>query len=301
MRRRSEPTIAGVRTVVMQSGPEASEEAIVFVHGNPGFSRDWEDLMERAGAICRCVAPDMPGFGRSDKPETFDYTVEGYARHLGALLTYLGVRRVHLVLHNFGGPWGLTWAVDNPSALVSLTLMNTGALPGYRWHLFARLWRTPVIGEAVMATTTRSGFHILIKRGNPHGLPKAFVDAMYDCLDPGTKRAVLRLYRATSNPGALAEKSGALFAIGPAPFSSSGAALTLISRRITRSDNAMSFRRRRSSFWNRAATGRTRTILSKSLRWRCHFGARPCQKPRRHDVCARRAAMVITFFKGFSC
>ena len=83
MRRRSEPTIAGVRTVVMQSGPEASEEAIVFVHGNPGFSRDWEDLMERAGAICRCVAPDMPGFGRSDKPETFDYTVEGYAATLG--------------------------------------------------------------------------------------------------------------------------------------------------------------------------------------------------------------------------
>jgi pimeloyl-ACP methyl ester carboxylesterase len=47
MLRRSEPTIAGVRTVVMQSGPEASEEAIVFVHGNPGFSRDWEDLMAR--------------------------------------------------------------------------------------------------------------------------------------------------------------------------------------------------------------------------------------------------------------
>jgi pimeloyl-ACP methyl ester carboxylesterase len=65
MLRLSEPTIAGVRTVVMQSGPEASEEAIVFVHGNPGFSRDWEDLMERAGTICRCVAPDMPGFGGS--------------------------------------------------------------------------------------------------------------------------------------------------------------------------------------------------------------------------------------------
>jgi pimeloyl-ACP methyl ester carboxylesterase len=211
MLRRSEPTIAGVRTVVMQSGPEASEEAIVFVHCNPGFSRDWEDLMERAGAICRCVAPDMPGFGRSDKPETFDYTVEGYARHLGALLTHLAVRRVHLVLHNFGGPWGLTWAVDNPSALASLTLINTGVLPGYRWHLFARLWRTPVIGEAVMATMTRSGFHILIKRGNPHGLPKAFVDAMYDCLDPETKRAVLRLYRATSNPGELAERVGRAF------------------------------------------------------------------------------------------
>ena len=185
-----------------------SHEAIVFVHGNPGYSLDWENLMERAGAFCRCIAPDMPGFGRSDKPDTFDYTVEGYARHLGALLTKLGVRRTHLVLHDFGGPWGLAWAVGNLSALASLTLINTGVLPGYRWHLFARLWRTPIIGEAVMATTTRAGFHIMIKRGNRRGLPKAFVDAMFDHLDAGTKRAVLRLYRATNDPGDLAESVG---------------------------------------------------------------------------------------------
>ena len=80
---RSEPIVAGVRTVAMQLGSEASEEAIVFVHGNPGYSRDWEDLLARAGPLCRCLAADMPGFGCSDKPDTFNYTVEGYARHLG--------------------------------------------------------------------------------------------------------------------------------------------------------------------------------------------------------------------------
>jgi len=40
----------------MKSGPEESEEAIVFLHGNHGYSRDWEDLMARVSAICRCVA-----------------------------------------------------------------------------------------------------------------------------------------------------------------------------------------------------------------------------------------------------
>jgi pimeloyl-ACP methyl ester carboxylesterase len=211
MLQRSDVVADGIRTVVAQSGPTEDDEAIVFVHGNPGFSRDWEDLMQRAAPFARCVAPDMPGFGRSDKPETFDYTVDGYARQLGALLTQLKVRKAHLVLHDFGGPWGLAWALSNPSAAASLTLINTGLLPGYRWHLFARLWRTPIVGEAFMATTTRAGFHIMIQRGNPRGLPKPFVDAMFDCLDSGTKRAVLRLYRATSNPGEMSDKFGKAF------------------------------------------------------------------------------------------
>ncbi len=208
MIRRSELSVSGVRTVAAESGPEDSDEALVFLHGNPGFSGDWIDLMTRAGAFRRCVAPDMPGFGHSDKPERFDYTVGGYARHLGALLAQLKVRRAHLVLHDFGGPWGLAWALSAPSALASLTLINTGVLPGYKWHFFARLWRTPLIGEAVMATTTRAGFRLLIRRGNPRGLPREFVDSMFDCFDAGTKRAVLRLYRATGNPADLAEKFG---------------------------------------------------------------------------------------------
>ncbi len=51
------------------------------------------------------IAPDMPGYGKADRPESFDYTVEGYARHLTGILEQLGVKRAHLVLHDFGGPW----------------------------------------------------------------------------------------------------------------------------------------------------------------------------------------------------
>ncbi|MDP8953075.1 MAG: alpha/beta fold hydrolase [Actinomycetota bacterium] len=77
---------------------------MVFSHGNPGSSRDWERLSSRAGEFGRAVAPDMPGFGRADKPEDFDYTVEGYARHLDGVMVELGIRRAHLVVHDFGGP-----------------------------------------------------------------------------------------------------------------------------------------------------------------------------------------------------
>lgn len=211
MLRLTEAIVNRVRTSIREAGRADSEEAVVFLHGNPGFSADWEDLMERVAPFCRCIAPDMPGFGQSARPDDFDYTVPGYAAHIGALLAKLHVRKVHLVLHDFGGPFGLAWALSNPQALASLTLINTGVLPDYQWHYLARIWRAPVVGEVFNAMTTRFGFHTLLKHGNPRGLPKNFVDAMYDHFDAGTKRAVLKLYRATNNPGEMAEKFGGAY------------------------------------------------------------------------------------------
>jgi pimeloyl-ACP methyl ester carboxylesterase len=190
-------SVASVRSPVLEGGPTDSEEAVVFVHGNPGSARDWERLAPAAAQLARVVAPTMPGFGHADKPDAFDYTVDGYARHLGGLLDALAVRRAHLVLHDFGGAWGLAWAAAHPDAFASLVLINIGVPIGYRWHYLARIWRTPVLGELFMATATRAGFHLSLKHGNPRGLPREFVDRMYDDFDRGTRRAVLRLYRST--------------------------------------------------------------------------------------------------------
>jgi pimeloyl-ACP methyl ester carboxylesterase len=189
--------VAGVRSPVLDSGPSRRAEAVVFVHGNPGSAHDWIALMNRAKPFGRAVALDMPGFGQADKPEDFAYTAGGYAEHLDGVLRQLGIQRAHLVLHDFGGPFGLTWAAYHPERVASLTLINTGVLPGYRWHYLARIWRTPGLGELFQATATRSAFHLLLKHGNPRGLPAPFVDRMFDNYDRGTRRAVLKLYRAT--------------------------------------------------------------------------------------------------------
>ncbi len=209
--RRGEVVYRGVRSPFIESGPRNAEEAVVFVHGNPGSSEDWRDLVGRVGAFARAVAPDMPGFGKADRPKDFDYTVEGYARHLDGVLNHLGVRRAHLVLHDFGGPWGLAWAAAHPERLASVTLINIGLMPGYRWHYLARIWRTPFLGELFFATTTRFAFGLSLKHGNPRGLPKAFVDRMYHDMDWGMKRAVLRLYRGADDPGGLAAALGETF------------------------------------------------------------------------------------------
>ncbi len=190
--------VGGVRSPYLQAGPAGAAEAVVFVHGNPGPAADWRRLVARTGTFARAVAPDMPGYGGADKPDRFDYTVDGYARHLDGILQTLGIRRAHLVLHDFGGPWGLAWAASHPDSFAGVTLINCGVLPGYRWHYLARIWRTLVLGEIFMRTANLPAMRLLVRHGNPRGLPLDVLERMYrDFKDPDVRFAVLRLYRAT--------------------------------------------------------------------------------------------------------
>lgn len=192
-----EAVVNGVRSPVLQAGPLDATEAVVFVHGNPGPGDDWNDLLRRVGEFGRAIAPDMPGYGNADKPRDFDYTISGYADHLGGLLEQLGIQRAHLVAHDFGGPWALAWAAAHPDAFASATLLNTGVLSEYTWHHYAKIWRTPILGELFQATATRPAFRLLLGRENPR-LSRDAIDRVYDAARAwSTKRAVLKLYRAT--------------------------------------------------------------------------------------------------------
>jgi pimeloyl-ACP methyl ester carboxylesterase len=207
-----EVRIGTVRSLLRSAGPSASKEAMVFIHGNPGSSADWTSLLAHAGDLGRAIAPDLPGYGKADRPPEFDYTTAGYAAYLGTMLDQLGIERAHLVLHDLGGFWGLKWAADHPNQVASVALFNTGLMPNYRWHKFARIWRTPIVGELFQLLATRAGFRALLAADNPRPFPAGFLDAMYDDYDRGMKRAVLKYYRASSNPGAQAEKLAAVLA-----------------------------------------------------------------------------------------
>lgn len=204
-------TVEGIPTRLLRAGPAEPHEAVVFVHGNPGSADDWAELAAAAADVgLRALALDLPDFGETAAPPGFEHTVPGYATFLTAALGALGVERAHLVLHDFGGPIGLVWAAMNLDALASITLIDTGILPGYRWHRLARLWRTPGLGELFQALATRRSFRYLVGRGEPRGLPREFLDSMYDHYDRRTRRAVLKLYRATDEPGSAAPELTAL-------------------------------------------------------------------------------------------
>jgi len=210
---RSSLLAGGTRTRLLQAGPAEASEAVVCVHGNPGSADDWEGLIAAAAATGRrALSLDLPDFGETVAPDGFEHSVLGYATWLGEALTELGVERAHLVLHDFGGPIGLVWVAMNPDALASITLIDTGILPGYRWHRLARIWRTPVVGEIFQATATRGAFRMLLNRNEPRGLPRDFVEAMYDHYDRRTRKAVLALYRDTDDPGSAAPELTKLLA-----------------------------------------------------------------------------------------
>ena len=192
--------IDGVRCAVYDSDP-SRREAVVFVHGNPGPMDDWEEMIPAVTPFARAVAMDMPGYGRAEHPRRFDHTIDGYARYLGALLDRLAVDRAHLVLHDFGGAWGLKWAIDHQDRVGSITFINCGVLEGYKWHGFAKLWQTPVLGELSQLSMTKWGMKRGLNAMNPKPLPDAFYDRVWKYADWGHKRAVLKLYRASKNFG----------------------------------------------------------------------------------------------------
>jgi pimeloyl-ACP methyl ester carboxylesterase len=102
-----------------------------------------------------------------------------------------------------GGLWGLCWAAAHGDRVRSLILFNMGVLPGYTYHKYGRLWRTPLLGELSYALTTRWTFKRLLNADNPRKLPEAFLDRMFDDSDRGMQRAVLAHYRATPDPAGI--------------------------------------------------------------------------------------------------
>src|SRR3954453_12017442 len=125
---------------------ENGDAPIVYVHGVPGSSSDWLPFLERTGGY----APDLPGFGTSDKPAHFDYSIDGYGAFLRAYVDRLGLPRWSLVMHHSGSV-GAGLGTAGPDRVWRIVLISVVPFTeGYRWHRMARVWRTPLLGELFM-------------------------------------------------------------------------------------------------------------------------------------------------------
>lgn len=98
---------------------------LLFVHGTPTWSFLWRHLIADLARDHRVVAFDHLGFGLSDRPEDWGYRPEDHARNVGRVVEGLGLEKVTPVLHDFGGPIGLGWALDHVERLSGLVLFNT--------------------------------------------------------------------------------------------------------------------------------------------------------------------------------
>jgi len=104
---------------------EGTGPVVVMVHGTPTWSFLYRELIRELSKSYRVIAPDQIGFGLSDKPAGWSYRPEDHARNVSTLIERLELSDIALVVHDFGGPIGLSYALEHPDNVRALVLFNT--------------------------------------------------------------------------------------------------------------------------------------------------------------------------------
>ncbi len=151
------------------------EQAVLFVHGSFASSRWWQPSVARLPAdLYTAYMPDLQGCGRSGRPQDpTSYAIAHQAADLAALISALDLHRLHLVGHSMGAAIVLTYAVQHPERLRSLTLVSTPSPEG-----------TPTPPEAYALLDEMRTDRSLLLRGlastMPARPPDAFLQQLVD-------------------------------------------------------------------------------------------------------------------------
>jgi haloalkane dehalogenase len=124
---------------------EGAGDPILLLHGEPTWGFLYRRLIPVLAGAGRVVVPDLFGFGRSDKPvDESAYSYDMHARSIERLALELDLRRLTVVVHDWGGPIGLRFAVRHPERVARLVILNTGVgvgAPSEPWLRFRALVR----------------------------------------------------------------------------------------------------------------------------------------------------------------
>ncbi|HTB71053.1 MAG TPA: haloalkane dehalogenase [Solirubrobacteraceae bacterium] len=123
--------VDGLRLAHVDEGEGAP---VIFVHGEPTWSFLWRKaIVPVRDAGYRCIAPDLAGFGRSDKPTDVGwYSYDRHTAITATLLEELDVRGATIVVHDWGGPIGLRLAVEHAERIERLVILDTGLFTGHQ-------------------------------------------------------------------------------------------------------------------------------------------------------------------------
>lgn len=104
---------------------EGQGETILFVHGTPSWSFDFRNIIKSLKTNFRCIAFDHIGFGLSDKPEHYDYSIQNHSKTLEKFVFEKQLDNITLIVHDFGGPVGLNYAIGHPGKIKNLVILNS--------------------------------------------------------------------------------------------------------------------------------------------------------------------------------
>jgi haloalkane dehalogenase len=156
-----DPHYAQVRGLRMHYVDEGGGPPVVCFHGEPTWAYLYRKMIRPlADAGRRVIAPDFVGFGRSDKPTDRSwYTYDRHVQHVTGLLEKLDLRDAVVVVHDWGGPIGLRWAMENEDRVAGLVILNTGLFAGQvneafmSWRNFAERNPDLPVGFIIQSAT----------------------------------------------------------------------------------------------------------------------------------------------------
>ncbi len=108
---------------------QGSGDPILLVHGNPTSSYLWRNVIPHLAPYGRCIAPDLIGMGRSDKPD-IAYRLFDHVAYFEGFIRALDLKRIRLVLHDWGGFLGLHYAARNSGNVAAIAMMEAVLKPG---------------------------------------------------------------------------------------------------------------------------------------------------------------------------
>jgi haloalkane dehalogenase len=104
---------------------EGEGEPIVLMHGNPGWSFEYREIIKEMSKTNRCIAPDYIGFGLSDKPSDWDYLPINYAQQIEHFLDSLDLENITFIINDWGGPLAMAYAIKYPEKIKKLVVCNS--------------------------------------------------------------------------------------------------------------------------------------------------------------------------------
>lgn len=144
----------GVGMSYLDEGPAgpatAASETLLMVHGNPTWSFYYRNVVKAFAGEHRCVVPDHVGSGLSDKPQDYAYTLGTHVDNLERLVDHLGLDRVTLVVHDWGGAIGMGWATRHPERVKRMVVLNTSAFRSQRIPPSIDVCRVPGLGALLI-------------------------------------------------------------------------------------------------------------------------------------------------------
>lgn len=152
-----QPHFAKVNGWRMHYVDEGEGEPIVLLHGNPAWGFLYRDVIPPlVAAGYRVIVPDMIGFGLSEKPtREHAHSLDGHIANLTALMRQLDITGATLVCHDWGGPTGLSFAMNNQKRVRALVVMSTWAWPSppaaFHAQIFPwKMMHAPLVGPYLL-------------------------------------------------------------------------------------------------------------------------------------------------------